>query len=171
MRSISSGASTSRRALSESLRTGYSFRTVSIGRVQGPTLNFIVEKEVEVRTFVPTPYWTVRGRFRRGDATFEAKYSSVPVVPNQARCAEEVKRACEGREVSSRGHAEDVQPAASSSLQPGRPSEGGLQALWLRAAQDPADCREAVPRCHDLVSPDGKPKAAQDRLSDGSSLR
>jgi DNA topoisomerase-1 len=48
------------RALSESLRTGYSFRTVSIGRVQGPSLNFIVEKEVEVRTFSPTPYWTVR---------------------------------------------------------------------------------------------------------------
>ena len=65
------------RALSESLRTGYSFRTVSIGRVQGPTLNFIVEKEVDVRTFVPTPYWTVSGSFRKGDVVFEAKYSSV----------------------------------------------------------------------------------------------
>jgi DNA topoisomerase-1 len=43
------------RALSESLRTGNSFRTVSIGRVQGPTLNFIVEREVDVRMFVPTP--------------------------------------------------------------------------------------------------------------------
>jgi DNA topoisomerase I len=85
------------RALSESLRTGYSFRTVSIGRVQGPTLNFVVEKEAEVRAFVPTPYWTVRGSFRKGDARFEAKYSSVPVV-STVHAAEEVKRACEGKE-------------------------------------------------------------------------
>src|SRR5208282_1761079 len=67
------------RALSESLRTGYSFRTVSIGRVQGPSLNFIVEREVEVGAFVPTPYWTVTGRFRKGDVVFKAQYSSVPV--------------------------------------------------------------------------------------------
>ena len=58
------------RALSESLRTGYSFRTVSMGRVQGPTLNFIVEKEVGVRAFVPTPYWTVRGSFKKDDVVF-----------------------------------------------------------------------------------------------------
>jgi DNA topoisomerase I len=83
------------RALSESLRMGYSFRTVSIGRVQGPSLNFIVEKEVDVRTFVPSPYWTVRGRFGKGDVIFEAKYSAVPVVPRKDD-AEEIKRACEG---------------------------------------------------------------------------
>jgi DNA topoisomerase-1 len=84
------------RALSEALRTDHSFRNVSIGRVQGPTLNFIVEKEVEVRTYIPTPYWTVRGSFRSGEAIFEAKYSSVPIVPTK-RDAEEVKGACEGR--------------------------------------------------------------------------
>jgi DNA topoisomerase I len=84
------------RALSESLRTGYSFRTVSIGRVQGPTLNFIVEKEVEVRMFVPTPYWTVRGSFRKGDVVFEAKCSSSPTLPSK-RSADDVKGACEGR--------------------------------------------------------------------------
>jgi DNA topoisomerase-1 len=85
------------RALSESLRTGYSFRTVSMGRVQGPTLNFIVEKEVGVRAFVPTPYWTVRGSFKKDDVVFEGKYSSLPIVPTK-RGAEEVKGTCEGRE-------------------------------------------------------------------------
>jgi DNA topoisomerase I len=83
------------RTLSESLRTGYSFRTVSMGRVQGPALNFIVEKEIEVRTFVPTPYWTVNGSFKKGDTAFEAKYSSIPVI-QQRRAAEEVKLACDG---------------------------------------------------------------------------
>ncbi|HUH99921.1 MAG TPA: DNA topoisomerase I [Nitrososphaerales archaeon] len=84
------------RALSESLRTGSGFRTISIGRVQGPTLNFIVEKEVDARTFVPTPYWTVRGTFRKGGATFEGKYSP-PTMPTK-RAADDVKGACEGRE-------------------------------------------------------------------------
>jgi len=85
------------RALSESLRTGYSFRTVSMGRVQGPTLNFVVEREVDARTFVPTPYWTVRGSFRAGGTDFEGRYSSLPTVPTR-RAAEEVKGACEGKE-------------------------------------------------------------------------
>jgi len=85
------------RALSESLRTGHSFRTVSIGRVQGPTLNFVVEREVDVRTCVPTPYWTVRGSFRSGDTVFECRYSPSSTVPTR-HAAEEVKRACEGRE-------------------------------------------------------------------------
>jgi DNA topoisomerase I len=85
------------RALSESLRTGYSFRTVSMGRVQGPTLNFIVEKEVDVRVFVPTPYWTVRGSFKKDDVVFEGRYSSSPIVPTK-HAAEQVRDACEGRE-------------------------------------------------------------------------
>jgi DNA topoisomerase I len=82
------------RALSESLRTGSSFRTVSIGRVQGPSLNFVVEREVDVGAFVPTPYWTVRGSFRKDDVVFEANYASVPLVL-QEHAAEEVKRACQ----------------------------------------------------------------------------
>jgi DNA topoisomerase-1 len=86
------------RALSEAIRTGYSFRTVSIGRVQGPALNFIVEKEVENRTFVPFPYWTVSGSFAKDDRLFEARYSSVPVL-QERHTAEEVKRSCEERGV------------------------------------------------------------------------
>jgi DNA topoisomerase-1 len=85
------------RALSESFRTGGGFRTVSIGRVQGPTLSFVVDREVDVRTFVPTPYWTVRGRFRKREEAFVAKYSSVPTVAAK-HVAEEVKRECEGGE-------------------------------------------------------------------------
>lgn len=85
------------RALSESLRTGQGYRMVSIGRVQGPTLNFVVEKEVDARTFVPTPYWTVRGAFRSGEVAFEAKYSSTPTIETR-QAAEGVKADCEGGE-------------------------------------------------------------------------
>ena len=83
------------RALSESLRTGYSFRTVSIGRVQGPALNFVVEREAGIRTFVSAPYWTARAAFKKDGAAFEAKHASVLMT---GRAAEEVRSACEGRE-------------------------------------------------------------------------
>jgi DNA topoisomerase I len=84
------------RALSESLRKGRGYRTVSIGRVQGPTLNFVVEREVEVKTFVPVPHWRVEGTFRKGELEFKARYSSLLTVHTK-RVAEEVKAACEGR--------------------------------------------------------------------------
>jgi DNA topoisomerase-1 len=83
------------RALSESLRTSHRFTTISIGRVQGPTLGFAVEREVEIRTFVPTPYWSIKGSFRRGKLTFDAAYLT---VLQTERAAREVKNECLGKE-------------------------------------------------------------------------
>jgi len=34
-------------------------KTLSIGRVQGPTLSFVKEREAGIRSFVPLPYWKV----------------------------------------------------------------------------------------------------------------
>jgi len=34
-------------------------KTLSVGRVQGPTLSFVKEKETAIRGFVPIPYWKV----------------------------------------------------------------------------------------------------------------
>jgi DNA topoisomerase I len=83
------------RALGESLRTGYGYRTVSVGRVQGPTLSFVVEREISIQTFVPVPYWVVTGAFRKDGAAFEARYS-IGKIPRQAEAAR-VKGACEGK--------------------------------------------------------------------------
>ncbi len=48
------------RALTESAyKISRRYTTLSTGRVQGPTLRFIVEREKEIRTFVPLPYWTI----------------------------------------------------------------------------------------------------------------
>jgi len=32
---------------------------LSVGRVQTPTLTLIVDKELEIKSFIPTPYWTI----------------------------------------------------------------------------------------------------------------
>ena len=36
------------------------FKLLSIGRVQGPALKMIVEKEKEIKSFIPTPYWQIQ---------------------------------------------------------------------------------------------------------------
>jgi DNA topoisomerase-1 len=63
------------RALTLSLKntTGL-YKTLSIGRVQGPTLNFIKEKEVKIRTFVPTPFWVIKAETRIKRKKFSLEY-------------------------------------------------------------------------------------------------
>ncbi len=47
------------RALMAAIKTTGSFRLLSIGRVQGPTLKIIVDREREIENFKPEPYWQV----------------------------------------------------------------------------------------------------------------
>ena len=48
------------RALTESARKSSGrYTTLSTGRVQGPTLRFVVERQQEIETFVPVPHWEI----------------------------------------------------------------------------------------------------------------
>ncbi len=35
------------------------FKIVSTGRVQGPTLSFVAQRDIEINVFVPIPYWNI----------------------------------------------------------------------------------------------------------------
>ena len=49
------------RALTESARRSSGrYTTLSTGRVQGPTLRFVVDRELEIETFVPIPHWEIQ---------------------------------------------------------------------------------------------------------------
>ncbi|WP_455369917.1 DNA topoisomerase I [[Eubacterium] cellulosolvens] len=64
------------RALTESARKhSDQYTTISTGRVQGPTLNFIVEREIEVNNFKPIPYWTIGATVDVNGALVKAQYS------------------------------------------------------------------------------------------------
>ena len=43
----------------ESIKKAGNFRIMSIGRVQGPALNLVVKKELQIQSFKPTPFWQV----------------------------------------------------------------------------------------------------------------
>ena len=48
---------------------------LSVGRVQSPTLALIVDREQEIQSFVPVPYWVVNVRLRtESDEEFEATH-------------------------------------------------------------------------------------------------
>ena len=49
------------------------YSTLSTGRVQGPTLRFLEEREKALLTFVPTPYWSLTAKICINDTTFDVE--------------------------------------------------------------------------------------------------
>jgi len=47
------------RALTSAVKTAGSFKIMSAGRVQGPTLKLLVDREKEIRAFKPEPFWEI----------------------------------------------------------------------------------------------------------------
>lgn len=65
------------RALTQSFKVsneGKRYRNLSIGRVQGPTLAFVVDREMEIRKHAPEPYWTISGEFEKNGHMITAHY-------------------------------------------------------------------------------------------------
>jgi len=59
------------RALTEELKyLNGGYNILSIGRVQGPTLKAIYERELAIDVFVPLPYWSITGKGESDGHTF-----------------------------------------------------------------------------------------------------
>ncbi len=56
------------RALMKAVRKNDRYQTLSTGRVQGPALKILAEKEREIRAFEPDPYWEIFLHHREFDA-------------------------------------------------------------------------------------------------------
>ena len=84
------------RALTLSVRnaSGRS-RTLSIGRVQGPTLGFVKQREDEINSFVPVPYWKVSAETEIDGETYQLEYEK-PRIEREGH-AKELASACRGR--------------------------------------------------------------------------
>ncbi|MBW2976769.1 DNA topoisomerase I [Candidatus Woesearchaeota archaeon] len=59
------------RALTSSIKTAGSFKIMSTGRVQGPALKIIADREKEIKAFKPVPFWQIelKGNVNKGDVT------------------------------------------------------------------------------------------------------
>ena len=62
------------RALMHAIKSTGKFKIMSIGRVQGPTLKLIVDRENKIKNFKPQPYWQVFITISDGKNKLELKY-------------------------------------------------------------------------------------------------
>lgn len=74
-------------------------RSKSAGRVQSVALKLIVDREKEIKAFIPEEYWTIEASFMEEDIPFSASLSKIASkkahLKNEAE-ANEVKEACQG---------------------------------------------------------------------------
>ncbi len=71
------------------------YATLSTGRVQGPTLKFLVSREKSIRSFVPTPYWEIRAEVEINGSVFEAEYEKQKIEIKTE--VDTVLNACKGK--------------------------------------------------------------------------
>jgi DNA topoisomerase-1 len=72
------------------------YATLSTGRVQGPTLKFLVKREKTIRTFVPTPYWTIKAQIQINGHIFETQYEKETIETKKE--ADSIINACKGKQ-------------------------------------------------------------------------
>ncbi|HZD81638.1 MAG TPA: DNA topoisomerase I [Nitrososphaeraceae archaeon] len=65
------------RALTQSFKVsndGKRYRNLTMGRVQGPALAFVVDKETDIRKHIPVPYWTISAEFKKNEYIIKTHY-------------------------------------------------------------------------------------------------
>jgi len=71
------------------------YATLSTGRVQGPTLTFLVGREKEIQCFVPTPYWGIKAEAEIRGSAYEVEYERTELEKRAE--ADAIVEACKGR--------------------------------------------------------------------------
>ncbi|WP_075980939.1 type I DNA topoisomerase [Bacillus massilinigeriensis] len=64
---------------------------LSAGRVQSVAVRLIIDREKEIKAFVPEEYWTVEGEFLKGKNQFEAFFYGIDNKKKELHSEEEVK--------------------------------------------------------------------------------
>ena len=71
------------------------YATISTGRVQGPTLKFLEEREKTIKSFVPTPFWSITAKINLNGMVYEAEYEKTLENRKQAK---EIIKSCKTKE-------------------------------------------------------------------------
>jgi len=71
------------------------YATLSTGRVQGPTLSFLVKRQKEIGCFVPTPYWEIKAEIEIKCSGYEVGYERKRII--QKTEADTIVEECKGK--------------------------------------------------------------------------
>jgi DNA topoisomerase I len=74
------GINLSRLLTESALKQNRGYSTLSTGRVQGPTLQFIVRREEEIQCFAPTPFWTIDATISHNDETYHIDFEKEKIA-------------------------------------------------------------------------------------------
>jgi DNA topoisomerase-1 len=86
------------RALTAAAKTSRGqYSLLSTGRVQGPTLKFVEEREKTIKGFVPTPYWNITAKISIDGAPYEAEYEKILQSMREADAVLNDSKAKEGK--------------------------------------------------------------------------
>jgi DNA topoisomerase-1 len=87
------GINLSRLLTESTLKQNRGYSTLSTGRVQGPTLNFVVEREEDIQCFTPTPFWTIQATILHGGDEYPIEYEKekIPILADATRVVDEFK--------------------------------------------------------------------------------
>ncbi len=71
------------------------YALLSTGRVQGPTLKFLVNRERRINSFVPTPYWGIKAKVEINGSVYDVEYER-DIIENRDE-AQDIVHECEGK--------------------------------------------------------------------------
>ncbi len=88
------GVNLSRALTSAIKRASGKWMVLSTGRVQGPTLKFLVDREKEIQNFKPTPYWVIKMLLEKNSKNYTAIYEKERILDEEEakRVVEEAKK-------------------------------------------------------------------------------
>ncbi|NJE84755.1 DNA topoisomerase I [Thermococcus sp. CX2] len=88
------GVNLSRALTSAIKRASGKWMVLSTGRVQGPTLKFLVDREKEIQNFKPTPYWVIKMLLEKNGEKYTATYEKERILDEDEakRIVEEAKK-------------------------------------------------------------------------------
>src|SRR5437879_9588595 len=84
------GINLSRLLTASTFKQNRGYSTLSTGRVQGPTLKFVVDREEEIQCFTPTPFWTIEATVTQNGQNFVLEYAKEK-IPTVAEAKQIVK--------------------------------------------------------------------------------
>ncbi len=118
------GINLSRLLTESALKQNRGYSTLSTGRVQGPTLKFVVEREEDIQTFTPTPFWTVEATIIQEGQEYRLEYEKEKVATLGS--ATQVVDDCKGAVI-------EVENAESRNIQQTPPYPFDLSSLQTEA--------------------------------------
>ena len=71
------------------------YTTLSTGRVQGPTLSFLVRREKKIGCFVPAPYWEIKAEIEINGSSYEVEYERKGIGKRAE--ADSIVKECKGK--------------------------------------------------------------------------